>query len=596
MSDYLTMYMTEKEFIGEKRRKEDVEFFFKPVPYKGVYLSPGYFGDPVKAELCSDSPNTHRRIVVGSDDRVVVPNPDRIPTTRCIGRIESKFTKENGENVTIHGTAFAFANNWLMTTGTNTYDIESDQFADEILYYPALGGNIDHPSFGPVNITHALVHPIITHANDPESPYNFAFLKMDEEAPKPAEYLGFSYEYGLMNGLITLVIGYPNDRPEEVDDVYRGTYMYQGLGTVHDSDYMNAYHDTDTSKGYEGAPMLVNWGDEYGHGAVGIQAYEATTDEGNIGIRINRIMYGTMKVLRAGGMPVKYTQPAKSSNESLDNISVILDDLKTLGKLYHDYYMNKSGLEVAPTLSMITVGVCNYLRHIKYDGLTWAAALLDPIDSQFVEYVHNSEELGEKLLPYINKDAKNLRDAGDGIIDLAHMAATLEGYAGVTPSPDFWTGWGADLASGMADVTKKLPASVFEINASMVTQAAYDTIGGNSKCNFSDFCCDFDAIKISQLITKNEKDPTFKCETGKEFGELLETYYSDFYKDRFTYIFSDLDCAVDAHIDTVTSTIYTKMTGADEQTVLLTKFGESPSDEVVQNSCRAFAQYILCEK
>jgi len=60
------------------------------------------------------------------------------------------------------------------------------------------------------------------------------------------------------------------------------------------------------------------------------------------------------------------------------------------------------------------------------------------------------------MLTYI-KDGTNVCEINQLEIDIAHLAATTLGYTNRTPKewivPDFWTGWGGDLATEMRDVT-----------------------------------------------------------------------------------------------------------------------------------------------
>ncbi|WP_148411094.1 hypothetical protein [Murimonas intestini] len=302
-------------------------------------------------------------------------------------------------------------------------------------------------------------------------------------------------------------------------------------------------------------------------------------------------------------VPVNYLQPAKPDNSGLENISTLFGYLRSLGTLYVDYKMDTEAIK--PTIRSTIIGICNYLRQSKYSNVLWCASLLNPIELAFVEYVQNKNEgLYSFLDKYIYEDAdKNifstdLRDSGNGVIDLAHMAATLEGYISKSPASDFWYGWGADLATGMADTTAKLTNLQSSLNNHLITQTAYETIGNvASRCNFSDFCCDFDAIKIAQLISEMESDKNRSNQsvTGTEFADILETYYNGLYLDRFKYIFSDLECSYDDDLEVILRSVYSKMNGIDETLVLLPSFGGNPDSQVNMDCCLAFAHYLLCE-
>lgn len=266
-------------------------------------------------------------------------------------------------------------------------------------------------------------------------------------------------------------------------------------------------------------------------------------------------------MIREGGMvPVNYIQPAKPDNSGLENISALFGYLRSLGTLYVDYKMDTEAIK--PTIRSTIIGICNYLRQSKYSNVLWCASLLNPIELAFVEYVQNKNEgLYSFLDKYIYEDAdKNifstdLRDSGNGVID---------------------------LATGMADTTAKLTNLQSSLNNHLITQTAYETIGNvASRCNFCDFCCDFDAIKIAQLISEMESDKNRSNQsvTGTEFADILETYYNGLYLDRFKYIFSDLECSYD-DLEVILRSVYSKMNGIDETLVLLPSFGRNPDSQV----------------
>lgn len=599
MASYLELGMMKKDYkvSNPEYSRIEISFISPDFPVNSVQVMPDY------DSIYEASVSKNGKNIIGADNRGPLENPERISFSKCLGRIEANFKQADGSIITRHGTGFVFADNWIMTMGTNIYDTNTGKFADNILYYPALNGNLDNPTFAPIQITTAYAHcrlnpdssPVILH------PYNIAFLEFDSSAERPKGFCGFRYQYSSYNGESILMVGYPEELPEDAADSDKGTYMYRGMGRINNSDINFIYHAADTSPGYEGAPMYMYWGDGNGYVAIGMNAYEAAGS--NWGIRLNRPIYGAMKMIREGGMvPVNYIQPAKPDNSGLENISTLFESLRTLGKLY---VTRKIYTGAKPTIRSSIIGICNYLRQSKYSDVLWCASLLNPIDKDFTNYIEeNYNKLFETIKKYIFEDSdkgvfsEDLRDSSNGVIDLAHMAATLEGYISSSPAADFWYGWGADLATGMADVTSKLNNIESSINNQLLIQTAYETIGSvTSRCNFSDFCCDFDAIKIAQMVSDMEEEENLgKIEaTGSEFADILETYYAGPYLNRFKYIFSDLECDCDADLDTIFRKIYSKMNGADETLVLLPTFGNNPSSQVNIDCCQAFANYLLCE-
>lgn len=119
-----------------------------------------------------------------------------------------------------------------------------------------------------------------------------------------------------------------------------------------------------------------------------------------------------------------------------------------------------------------------------------------------------------------------------------------------------------------------------------VQTVANAVIGGETRCNFSDFCCDFDAYGIYRYIHNHEANNSKTILT-----DALTWYYSGEHRNRFQLIFQELDCPVE--LAKLKDTIYAWMNGPSEKTILLPKKGENPSEEVSRACCNAFAEYIF---
>lgn len=285
--------MVEQEYITAERKRISRIFTFPEIPYKGVQIIPDSLSDGES----TNNPST--RSVIEPDSRRVITSPHLVGYTKCNGRIQANFT--SGDNVVVkYGTAFVIAENWIMTTALNVYDPVTDKFADSILYYPALGGNKSNPVYDPVNVTRAFIHPtIINLAQDNTMPlYNIALLKLDSDAPKPEGYCGLRYQYDSYANEAVIVLGYPEDLPENTGEMEKGTYMYMGLGQVTlSSDANFIYHKADTSSlGYSGSPLYLFAGDGNGYVTIGMNAYENGAN--NVGIKFNRLIYGILKSIR----------------------------------------------------------------------------------------------------------------------------------------------------------------------------------------------------------------------------------------------------------------------------------------------------------
>ena len=163
--------------------------------------------------------------------------------------------------------------------------------------------------------------------------------------------------------------------------------------------------------------------------------------------------------------------------------------------------------------------------------------------------------------------------------------------------PHHWAGWGGDLATGMADTTARYNESKNSTSVyygKMLQEIADMTIGDeNSSCNYTDFCCDFDAYKISTYITQNANYSSIKYD--HLFTDALKWYYvsNQHYKKRFEWIVEELDSGVGS--TPLYEKISSYMNGALEtapKVGLLALKGGSPSQEVNDACCMAFKNYI----
>ena len=249
------------------------------------------------------------------------------------------------------------------------------------------------------------------------------------------------------------------------------------------------------------------------------------------------------------------------------------------------------------TARSMVLGMTSFLRSQQYSGFEWYFTTKHPIDSQFIEYVQQRDSgLFTKLKDFM--DVKQLLTDGDkGLIDLPHLAATMEAYLSIDLPPNFWAGWGGDLATGMADVTNRYnernnPSSIY-YNKSL-QQVANMTIGNeDSSCNYTDFCCDFDAYKMSRYIEEATKVGASQEYNIHLFSDTLKWYYQTekLHRKRFNWIFDELGCS----FDTLRQSIFDKMNGFEEWLPgvgLLALKGNNPSVEVHVSCCYAFSQYI----
>lgn len=239
-----------------------------------------------------------------------------------------------------------------------------------------------------------------------------------------------------------------------------------------------------------------------------------------------------------------YQKPAKPSKADLEkhlSIFTMIDKIKELEQAYDDFYtpLYKSAPQTMPYLSAtkLATSITNFLRRYKYEydssskngnSLEWFVSTGYAIDDSFVDYVKkNHLSLYNYFEKYIkgDDDSTNLYDGYNGLIDLAHLAATLECYITTSPVHDFWTGWGGDIATGMADTNRKYESKAFKT----IQEASDATVGAvsDSSCNFVDLCCDSDAIKLADMI-KNATSDKFSLSTA------MKDYYTNYVKNRYS--------------------------------------------------------------
>lgn len=282
-----------------------------------------------------------------------------------------------------------------------------------------------------------------------------------------------------------------------------------------------------------------------------------------------------------------YIKPAKAVSTSGLSIlsSTLLQNIQILEALYPTHYQTVTGSD-NPGAIMIACGVLNYFRCQKYKYGKWDL-VGRPADLGFVDYVvNNAPEVHNFFMPYISVDDDldyELTDGGNGIIDLAHFAYAAESYTAATPAPDFWSGWGGDLATGM----RETQAYINENTSADIQMVADSFIGTYPAAfNYSDMCIDADAIGLSAILKSldmSEQNP---------LSSALLSYYNNI-SNRYERYIDELEC-----LKTLTSiriAISSKMTSVLNNIFLIYDLGENPSDTVRDACINAFAQYIYSE-
>lgn len=258
---------------------------------------------------------------------------------------------------------------------------------------------------------------------------------------------------------------------------------------------------------------------------------------------------------------------------SVSDIPYILELIKGLENAAVKFINSTS--ESSPAWKL----VLDFLRHIRYNSTEWTVTYkFGAANEQFINYVQDYyQDLCSKLDYYIMDGAPTAMAYGN-YIDVAHLAATTQGYI-TSLVPSFWTGWGGDLATAMNDVTNLVKNGANSLNS------AIDVIG-NNKYSFGidDMHVDIDAIKLASLLNN----------PNVSIYNLLVEYYKNDYKNRLNYILGDIGFNSVPSLSELSDKIYDKMTGAEEIAVLLpTKAKIVGVNQVVTDTCYAFAMYLL---
>lgn len=235
----------------------------------------------------------------------------------------------------------------------------------------------------------------------------------------------------------------------------------------------------------------------------------------------------------------------------------------------------------------------NYLRHYIYVGFEWNLTL-GPINEKFINYVDKTyPDLVNNIMPYIRKDDTKLAYISNQPVDLPHLAATTQGYISSPVVPDFWIGWGGDVATAMADITGQKYKG-----KGGTTQEIADNVIGSEKfsCSKIDILADIDAIYFAKELQLS--------------GDVLQKYYSNVTGNiRKDVFFKSIGFNSIPSLSELNNKIYDMMTGSEgfkylvKGGALLKKKATykdkttgkeiEPTEEIQKAAVFAFSKYIL---
>ena len=314
----------------------------------------------------------------------------------------------------------------------------------------------------------------------------------------------------------------------------------------------------------------------------------STGFSGNMGFKIptnwNLDQFHEIKSITVGNGTIDLDKVAYSGRYPVvetvhPNILDYTQNIEQLETLYLQYKQSKN--ENCSTRELI-LGITNFFRQYKGYNAGLFKTALGEVNEEFVNYVKTQNiNLYNNLTKYANSDDTLLGDIFGGFIDISHMFTTIEGYLQSTfLIPNFWYGWGGDLASFMQDVEER-----YDAGEGTRLEIAKKWIGEhNTSFGYADICSDADAIKISEMLENSS--------STHPVSDVFNEYYLNQAELRISYYLNDLN-NVSLDLSNLKTAIFNKMSGIFENTVLIPFLGVGLNADVKNSCCEAFAQYII---
>lgn len=253
--------------------------------------------------------------------------------------------------------------------------------------------------------------------------------------------------------------------------------------------------------------------------------------------------------------------------------------ISELESLYADYRLEQS--KTCNALEAVR-GVTRFFRSFKGYSDTKFSAVLGDIDSVFVNYVKtNNPNLYDKLAEYASSQSLALIDEQGGLIDISHLAATIEAYLFSIVLDPMWIGWAGDLATLMLDIDKEYKEDGMSYN-----EIGKKLCGKRSAFNYADICTDADAIGIKNIINVFGNDYPSEHLLSHAIGMY---YQNDYVKERFKNYLQDIGVKDNEKVDK--EAIEHRLGGVLNN--FATNFlGHAPTRGAADGANKAFADFI----
>lgn len=445
----------------------------------------------------------------------------------------------------------------------------------------------------------------------------------------PATVIYFAVDYDATDTEVeSNILPYFQAVSENLSGGYRvGVYGTRNVCTrVYEAGYAVASFVSDMSTGYSGNlgfTMPTKWAfDQFAEMNETTGKYHGQWDLDRVAYSGRVVAVDTVEeegVLLQSVYP--YEAPGEPTANALSNLTKIVDVIPLIQQLetaYDEWTHNYTSYvsDSRYTLRSVEEGVINYLSKYytkidisstdNYERHALFALAVAAYDANFGSYFEqNYADVATNLDQFIGDNHEDVKDSIGGRNDLPHMAYTLYAYAYGSVSPQHWTGWGGDLATGMADLHNIMinhpsldthRVAYLIIGADRSSISSYLTDNGvpddanfSLDCNYTDLCDDADAIAISQLLATSSNGGIHTL------SDAMSSYYGSVTKQiRYTaYADDGLDYTSYA---TLYETAWDKMDGTWEnlqKVGLLSHFAGASTDEEKQICCSAFAHYLL---
>ena len=297
-----------------------------------------------------------------------------------------------------------------------------------------------------------------------------------------------------------------------------------------------------------------------------------------------------------GGSAVEPPNPPISEGSSIQDVIGLIEQVES--------YCYSS--QVKKDNEMVALETMNILRQEAYDGFQWEFTVPYGRDYISQQFPYKEEGLSKALEGYIGNGRKEISDGTAGRIDLAHLMATLITYYGdsdgVLSVPKQWAGWAGDLAQLWLTVSKDNTVQFNVLDSDAVYAEAKKTIckpeltgQKEGKFNYSDFCCDADAITLARMLRSKKQSGTL---TRFPISSLLSEFYSKARTDkaRAHEFLNEMGVNTTTPYEQIVNAIYNKFTGV-KGIVCFKLIAEITFYEGYgKGLCRAFADVLNAKK